>query len=71
VSEIPDDLDLTRIPELTIAQVRALQLVLDAAVKHEREACAKIVEEGYVGNRVETDFGDEIRKKAAAIRARS
>ena len=45
--------------------------IVRSAVLEEREACAQLVEDGYVGNRVETDCGDEIRKKAAAIRVRT
>lgn len=48
-----------------------LRDVVRQAVLQEREACAQIVEAGYVGNRVETDCGDEIRRKAAAIRSRA
>jgi len=54
-----------------VALIDAILPIAEAALQAEQEACAKIVEAGYVGHRVETDFGDEIRKKAAAIRARA
>lgn len=48
------------------ANIAASRTILDAAVLHEREACAKVAEE--VGNR---DANTHALDAAAAIRARS
>jgi hypothetical protein len=61
---------ITGSPENARRVRNLVQQEIAQAIAEEREACAQIVEKDYVGNRVETDVGDVVRAKAAAIRAR-
>jgi hypothetical protein len=57
VHQIPDDLNLARIPALTDDQVRALALVLQETMDYVQERCAKEAEDhGYPQRHADEDY---------------